>query len=87
MDDIVLARTLRSQGYDERALARMRRDSDLIPVRRGAYARERAAERTCAEAHRELILERPLHRPGRLLLEGTANHRGIRWEDQVRETA
>jgi hypothetical protein len=37
MDDIVLARTLRSQGYDERDLARMRRDGDLIPVRRGAY--------------------------------------------------
>ena len=56
MDDIVLARTLRSQGYDERDLARMRRDGDLIPVRRGAYVRERPAERTCAEAHRELIL-------------------------------
>ena len=56
MDDIVLARTLRSQGYDERDLARMRRDGNLIPVRRGAYVRERPAERTCAEAHRELIL-------------------------------
>jgi hypothetical protein len=34
MDDIVLARTLRSQGYDERDLARMRRNGDLVQAHR-----------------------------------------------------
>jgi hypothetical protein len=56
MDDIVLTRTLRSKGYDGRDLRSMRRNGSLIPVRRGAYVRERPAERTCADEHRELIL-------------------------------
>jgi hypothetical protein len=50
MDDIVLTRTLCSQGFDDRDLRRMRRDGTLIPVRRGAYVRERPAERTFAES-------------------------------------
>jgi hypothetical protein len=56
MNDIVLTRTLRNQGYDGRDLRRMKRDGGLIPVRRGAYIRDRSAERTCADEHRELIL-------------------------------
>lgn len=56
MDDIVLTRTLGSQGYDGRDVRRMKRDGNLVPVRRGAYVRERSAERTCADEHRELIL-------------------------------
>jgi hypothetical protein len=56
MNDIVLTRTLRNQGYDGRDLRRMKRDGGLIPVRRGAYIRDRPAERTCADEHRELIL-------------------------------
>jgi hypothetical protein len=55
MDDIVLTRTLVGRGFDDRDLGRMRRDGTLIPVRRGAYVRERPAERTRAEEHRELI--------------------------------
>ena len=55
MDDIVLTRTLRDQGFDERELRRMRRNGTLIPVRRGAYVRERAAERTRDDEHRELV--------------------------------
>ena len=55
MDDVVLTRTLCSQGFDERDLQRMRRDGSLVPVRRGAYVRERPAERTLADEHRELI--------------------------------
>jgi hypothetical protein len=55
MDDIVLTRTLVGQGFDDRDLVRMRRDGTLVPVRRGAYVRERPAERTRAEEHRELI--------------------------------
>lgn len=56
MDDIVLTRTLRSQGFDGRDLGRMRRNGSLLSVRRGAYVRDRPAERTRAEEHRELIL-------------------------------
>jgi hypothetical protein len=55
VDDIVLTRTLLGQGFDDRDLGRMRRDGTLIPVRRGAYVRERPAERTRPEEHRELI--------------------------------
>lgn len=55
MDDIVLTRTLVGQGFDDRDLGRMRRDGTLVPVRRGAYVRERPAERTRADEHRELI--------------------------------
>ena len=55
MDDIVLTRTLRDQGFEERELRRMRRNGTLIPVRRGAYVRERAAERTRDDEHRELV--------------------------------
>jgi hypothetical protein len=56
VDDIVLTRTLRHQGFDDRELRRMRRDGTLLPVRRGAYVRERPAERSRDEEHRELIL-------------------------------
>jgi hypothetical protein len=57
MEDIVLTRTLVAQGFDDRDLRRMRRDGTLLPVRRGAYVRERRAEaeRTRAHEHRELI--------------------------------
>jgi hypothetical protein len=56
VDDIVLTRTLRNQGFDDRELRRMRRDGTLVPVRRGAYVRDRPAERSRDEEHRELIL-------------------------------
>jgi hypothetical protein len=55
VDEIVLTRMLRDQGLDSRDVGRMRRDGSLVPVRRGAYARERIPERTPDEAHRELI--------------------------------
>jgi predicted transcriptional regulator of viral defense system len=55
VDDIVLTRRLVGQGFDDRDLGRMRRDGSLVPVRRGAYVRERPAARTHAEEHRELI--------------------------------
>jgi predicted transcriptional regulator of viral defense system len=55
VDDIVLTRTLRDQGFEERELRRMRRNGTLIPVRRGAYVRERATERTRDDEHRELV--------------------------------
>jgi very-short-patch-repair endonuclease len=55
VDDILLTRTLRDQGFDDRELRRMRRDGTLLPVRRGAYVRERPAERTRDDQHRELV--------------------------------
>jgi hypothetical protein len=55
VDEIVLTRMLRNQGLDSRDVGRMRRDGSLVPVRRGAYTRERPSERTRDEAHRELI--------------------------------
>ena len=73
MDDIVLTRTLRSQGFDARDLRRMRRNGALVPVRRGAYVRERPAERTCADEHRELILATvPQLRDGAVISHATA---------------
>jgi predicted transcriptional regulator of viral defense system len=56
MDDILLTRALRSQGFDDRELTRMRRQGSLIPVRRGAYVRQRPADRTLADQHQERIL-------------------------------
>jgi len=55
MNDIVFTRRLVDQGFDDRDLGRMRRDGTLLRVRRGAYVRERPAERTPAYEHRELI--------------------------------
>ncbi|HJV13424.1 MAG TPA: hypothetical protein VJ625_05985 [Propionibacteriaceae bacterium] len=55
MDDILFTRTLRSQGFDDRELTRMRRQGSFIPVRRGAYVRQRPADRTLADQHQERI--------------------------------
>ena len=55
MDDIVLTSTLRTQGYDARDVRRLRQRGDLVQLRRGAYARGQASERTKNEAHRDLI--------------------------------
>jgi hypothetical protein len=55
MDDIVLTSTLRTQGYDARDVRRLRQRGDLVQLRRGAYAREQARERSVDQAHRDLI--------------------------------
>jgi hypothetical protein len=73
MDDIVLTKTLVGQGFDDRDLLRMRRDGSLLPVRRGAYVRERPADRTHAEEHRELIFATaPLLHDGAVMSHGSA---------------
>jgi hypothetical protein len=46
MDDIVLTRALRQQGLDGRDIRRMQRNGDLVPVRRGAYARQEQPDRS-----------------------------------------
>ena len=73
MNDIVLTRTLRHQGFDDRELRRMKRDGTLVPVRRGAYVRERPTERTRDEEHRELIFATaPQLRDAAVLSHGSA---------------
>ena len=56
----MLTRTLRDQGFDDRELRRMKRDGTLLPVRRGAYVRERPADRTrdCPHGARPLSMTR-----------------------------
>jgi hypothetical protein len=86
MDDIVLTRTLRSQGFNERDLGRMRRRGSLIPVRRGAYVRERPAGRTFADQHRELIFATaPQLRDGAVISHGSAAvlHKLPTWENAI----
>jgi hypothetical protein len=86
MDDIVLTRTLRSQGFNERDLGRMRRRGSLIPVRRGAYVRERRADRTFADQHRELIFATaPQLRDGAVISHGSAAvlHKLPTWENAI----
>ena len=39
MDDIVLSRVLRAQGYDSDEIRRLRGRGELTWLRRGAYAR------------------------------------------------
>ena len=58
MDDIVLTRTLLSQGYDPEELARMLRGGTMTRIRRGAYARtvDQHGEGTVDAKHRRLIL-------------------------------
>jgi hypothetical protein len=56
MDDILLTRSLRAQGYDAHEISRMRRRGELVTLRRGAYARDRPDDQTAERAHRELIM-------------------------------
>jgi hypothetical protein len=55
VEDIVLTSTLRKQGFDTREVRKLRQRGDLVQLRRGAYAREQAGERTVEQAHRDLI--------------------------------
>ena len=56
MDQIVLTKSLRTVGYGSHEIQRMRQRGDLVPVRRGAYARDRPEDQTVEQAHRQLIL-------------------------------
>ena len=86
MDDIVLTRTLRDQGFDDRELRRMRRNGTLIPVRRGAYVRERAADRSRDDEHRELVFATaPQLHAGAVVSHGSAAvlHRLPTWPNAI----
>jgi hypothetical protein len=58
MDDIVLTRTLLSQGYDPEELARMLRDGTMTRIRRGAYAPilDQPGDKSVDSKRRRLIL-------------------------------
>ncbi len=57
MDEILLTRTLRSQGYQHEELARMLRDGSLRRIRRGAYERmDTDDERSIDVKRRRLVL-------------------------------
>jgi predicted transcriptional regulator of viral defense system len=56
MDQIVFTKSLRTVGLDSHEISRMRQRGDLVPVRRGAYARDRPDDQTAEQAHRRLIL-------------------------------
>ena len=56
MDQILLTKSLRTDGFDSHEIQRMRHRGDLVSVRRGAYARDRPEDQTPEQAHRRLIL-------------------------------
>ncbi|HEX5907015.1 MAG TPA: type IV toxin-antitoxin system AbiEi family antitoxin domain-containing protein, partial [Propionibacteriaceae bacterium] len=73
MDDIRLTRTLLDLGYDYGDLRRLRRDGELVRVRRGAYARVDNPDQLVEERHRRLVLgTAPQLRDGAVLSHGSA---------------
>jgi hypothetical protein len=55
MDQILLTKSLRTVGYGSQEIRRMRQRGDLVPVRRGAYARDKPEDQTAEQSHRQLI--------------------------------
>ena len=55
MDDIVLARMLRTQGYNSNDVRRLQAQGELTQLRRGAYARGAATELSVEQHHRRMI--------------------------------
>ena len=55
-DDIVLTRTLRTQGLGTDDVARLRRSGELTRVRRGAYAYAPDEDQVGEKRHRRLVL-------------------------------
>lgn len=69
----MLTAALIRQGYDSRDLRRLTNSGALIPLRRGAYLRQRADEPTIEQAHRQLIAATlPQLQPGAVLSHGSA---------------
>jgi hypothetical protein len=75
MDDIVLTRTLLSQGYNPQELARMLRDGTLTRIRRGAYVRlvdQDGAESNNAQYRRLILSTVPQLDPQAVVSHGSA---------------
>jgi hypothetical protein len=73
MDDIKLTRALIAEGYNHDDLRRLQRESELIRVRRGAYAGSDKPDLAVETRHRRLILgTAPQLRDGAVLSHGSA---------------
>jgi hypothetical protein len=73
MHDIKLTRALLAEGYNHDDLRRLQQRSELVRIRRGAYARESRPEITIDERHRRLVLATaPQLREGAILSHGSA---------------
>ena len=70
MDDIKLTRSLLAAGYNHDDLRRLQQRSELVRVRRGAYAMESSLDLTIDEQHRRLV--RGTVREGAVLSHGSA---------------
>jgi hypothetical protein len=55
MDDIVLARTLRAQGYNSDEVRRLKERGELSWLRRGVYVRDGTTDLSVEQQHRRLI--------------------------------
>jgi hypothetical protein len=73
MDDIKLTRALLAEGYNHDDLRRLQQRSELVRVRRGAYATESCHDLAIDEQHRRLVLGTvPQLREGAILSHGSA---------------
>jgi hypothetical protein len=73
MNDIKLTRALLAEGYNHDDLRRLQRRSELVRVRRGAYATESSPDLAVDERHRRLVLATaPQLREGAILSHGSA---------------
>ncbi len=73
MDDIKLTRALLAEGYNHDDLRRLQQRSELVRVRRGAYATESSPDLAIDEQHRRLVLGTvPQLREGAILSHGSA---------------
>jgi len=73
MHDIKLTRALLAEGYNHDDLRRLQQRSELVRIRRGAYATESRPEITIDERHRRLVLATaPQLREGAILSHGSA---------------
>jgi hypothetical protein len=73
MHEIELTGALLSQGYNHDDLRRLQRSSELIRVRRGAYARDGNSDLSLEERHRRLVLATAAQlRDGAIISHGSA---------------
>ncbi|MCE3274164.1 MAG: hypothetical protein K0R13_19 [Propionibacteriaceae bacterium] len=73
MNDIKLTRALLAAGYNHDDLRRLQQRSELVRVRRGAYATESSLDLTIDEQHRRLVRGTvPQLREGAVLSHGSA---------------
>jgi hypothetical protein len=73
MHDIKLTRALLAEGYNHDDLRRLQQRSELVRIRRGAYATESSPDLAIDERHRRLVMgTMPQLREGAILSHGSA---------------